>query len=69
MQIVEVVRGNIPKRLRTALGALVVMDVHNRDTCNELAELKVNEVTDFDWLAQLRYYPAQEGATTGWTMA
>ena len=56
-------RGNIPKRLRTALGALVVMDVHNRDTCNELAELKVNEVTDFDWLAQLRYYWLDDGVS------
>jgi dynein heavy chain len=50
------VRGDIPKGLRTAIGALVVMDVHNRDTVYEMIDLKVSSVTDFDWLSQLRYY-------------
>jgi hypothetical protein len=35
---VELVRGNIPKALRTAIGALVVMDVHNRDTISAMNE-------------------------------
>lgn len=34
-------RTDINKNLRTSLGAMVVMDVHNRDTTEELAALKV----------------------------
>jgi len=56
METVELVRGDIPKALRIAVGSLVVMDVHNRDTIHEMAELKVQAMTDFDWLAQMRYY-------------
>lgn len=41
IQTVELVRGNIPKNLRTSLGALVVLDVHNRDTVQEMTDLKV----------------------------
>ena len=61
MRTVELVRGNIPKALRTAIGALVVMDVHNRDTVHEMAELGVQNGNDFDWLCQLRYYWNDEG--------
>ena len=39
--MVELVRTDINKNLRTALGAMVVMDVHNRDTTEELASLGV----------------------------
>ena len=45
MRTVELVRGDIPKALRTAVGSLVVMDVHNRDTVNEMAELDVKATT------------------------
>lgn len=64
---VELVRGELPKLIRITLGALVVMDVHNRDTIAELVELSITSKTDFDWLAQLRYYWVQGGvsATTG----
>ena len=56
MKTVELVRGDISKQLRVAVGSLVVMDVHNRDTIGEMAEWKTDSKTDFDWLAQLRYY-------------
>jgi dynein heavy chain len=61
MDVVISVRGEIPKRLRETLGALVVMDVHNRDITFDLAEAKVSAITDFDWQAQLRYYWAEGG--------
>lgn len=67
MRTVELVRGDISKALRVAIGALVVMDVHNRDTVQEMTVLQVSSRTDFDWLSQLRYYwnPDGESAQTG----
>jgi dynein heavy chain len=67
LRTVELVRGNISKALRTAIGALVVMDVHNRDTVFDMTEVGVKSKTDFDWISQLRYYWSNNGisAQTG----
>jgi dynein heavy chain len=67
MRTVELVRGDIPKQLRVAIGALVVMDVHNRDTIAELVDTKITSINDFDWQCQLRYYWNSDGesAKTG----
>jgi dynein heavy chain, axonemal len=67
MRTVELVRGDISKALRVAIGALVVMDVHNRDTVHELTVNQVSSRSSFDWQSQLRYYWNHEGesAQTG----
>lgn len=36
--------------------ALVTLDVHSRDVLTHLYEQGVNQVADFKWLCQLRYY-------------
>jgi dynein heavy chain len=53
--LVHLVRGNLDKLGRLTLGALTVIDVHARDVATKLADDGVEDITDFDWLAQLRY--------------
>ncbi|CAK9071075.1 unnamed protein product [Durusdinium trenchii] len=55
-EIVNLVRREIPKLVRCTLEALIVIFVHNKDTIVELRDRGTCEVSDFDWLVQLRYF-------------
>jgi dynein heavy chain len=64
LDVVDTVRGDIPKLLRGTLGGLVVMDVHNRDITEWLSKTSINTVSEFDWQAQLRYYWDNNGVSS-----
>ncbi|XP_075981520.1 dynein heavy chain at 62B [Anticarsia gemmatalis] len=49
-------RTDISKLSSITVKALIVIDVHAKDVIFELVGKEVTEVTDFQWLAQLRYY-------------
>jgi len=54
--MVILIRGEISKQARVTVGALAVVDVHARDVQKRMADAGVSKVTDFDWMAQMRYY-------------
>ncbi|XP_014215495.1 dynein heavy chain 3, axonemal [Copidosoma floridanum] len=55
-ETVALVRGKLDPGARITLNALIVIDVHARDVLKLLVERRVSDVTDFNWIAQLRYY-------------
>ena len=54
--MVSLVRGNLDKLQRNAMGALIVIDVHAREVVGTLVKVRVDSVNDFDWTCRLRYY-------------
>lgn len=56
MELVRLVRSNITKLQRMSIGALVVIDVHAKDTVEKLAQDNITDTTSFEWISQLRYY-------------
>ena len=55
-EIVNLVRGNLDKLSRCTLQAMIVMDVHNKDVIKSLVGQNIEDINDFMWLSQLRYY-------------
>lgn len=56
MDLTDLVRGKLSEQDRTTLGALITIDVHARDVVQELCDVGLESVTDFEWVKQLRYY-------------
>ncbi|RVE47759.1 hypothetical protein evm_007648 [Chilo suppressalis] len=53
-------RTDLSKLSSITVKALIVIDVHAKDVIWDLIGKNVTEVTDFQWLAQLRYYWEEE---------
>ena len=41
---------------RTAMGALIVVDVHAIEVVRNMINARVENINDFPWTSQLRYY-------------
>ena len=63
IDVVELVRGDIPELVRCTLKALIVLDVHSRDVIEELVNKGIEEKNEFGWQAQMRYYWENENTT------
>ncbi|KAF6207541.1 hypothetical protein GE061_015988 [Apolygus lucorum] len=50
------VRGELTHIQREVLKALITVDVHARDIISGLVQSKVRQVSNFEWVKQLRYY-------------
>ncbi|KAL0232167.1 hypothetical protein PCE1_003163 [Barthelona sp. PCE] len=56
LELVELVRGNLPKLHRSLLSTLTIIDVHSLEVLNQLRTDGISSINDFDWLKQLRFY-------------
>lgn len=50
------VKGPLKRVERQILSALIVIEVHSRDVTERLVHDNVENVNDFEWISQLRYY-------------
>ena len=55
-ELVDIVRSNPPFLISMTLGALMVVDVHARDVTQKMCDDGVDNIMDFAWVSQLRYY-------------
>ena len=55
-KIVSLVRGQLTSLERATCGSLVVIDVHARDVTLSMSQNNVEDVRDFKWESQMRYY-------------
>lgn len=52
----NLVKGPLKRVERQILSALIVIEVHARDVTERILKEKVENVNDFEWISQLRYY-------------
>lgn len=55
-EIVTLVRGNLSHLETITLGALIVIEVHNKDVVKRLVDEEISHVNQFEWLSEMRYY-------------
>lgn len=56
LRMVDLVKTSLSKLQRTLVCTLIVLNVHNRDIIQKLADNSVSLTGDFNWYQQLRYY-------------
>merc|ERR1719261_968356 len=61
-ELTELVRGKLSSIVRKSIVALVTQDVHNRDIVETMCIKQCQNVLDFSWQQQLRYYWGAESA-------
>ena len=54
--LIMLVRGTMTKQQRMGVGALIVVEVHARDVVQRLVDAEIQDVNDFNWVSQMRYY-------------
>ncbi|KAL4429302.1 hypothetical protein ABPG74_002288 [Tetrahymena malaccensis] len=55
-EIVTLVRQNLTYLETITLGALIVIEVHNKDVVKRLIDDEINNTQQFEWLSEMRYY-------------
>lgn len=63
VETVEFVRKDLTDVERITLGSLVVIDVHVKDIVHNLMIEECKNITDFNWISQLRQYWHEDEAT------
>ena len=58
--MVALVRGTLTALRRSAMAALIVIDVHALEVVDGMVKARVDNVVSFDWTCRLRYYWEQE---------
>lgn len=54
--MIKLVRGKLNPLNRSVMGALIVLDVHALEVVRNMIAARVENINDFPWTSQLRYY-------------
>jgi dynein heavy chain len=61
----DMVRGQLTKIERSKLVSLITMEIHSRDVMEKMIKAGCANLTDFDWLAQLRMFIEKDDGPFG----